>query len=251
MPLIAGKSKKAFSKNVETEMEAGKPQKQSLAIAYSVKRKNSKKMAKGGSVDISAASEKRPMPDDINNSTDMGTPGPSETMPDFSSEGRPSIDTAISSDEMNMLHKYRKHLASGGPVEVDFASEGMEGIDDASTPQDEHMLEGAPTRHGSELRAASGKPTADHDDMIGTIMAKRRKMADGGEVDLEKESEESPNIADEDNYKANGEEQYDDSQISEQPEDSNEDGDILSDADEHEKGMISSIRGKLKSKRGF
>ena len=49
MPLINGKSKKSFSKNVAIEMEAGKPQKQALAIAYNVKRKATrKKMADGG-----------------------------------------------------------------------------------------------------------------------------------------------------------------------------------------------------------
>ncbi len=38
MPMVKGKaasSKKGFSKNVETEMKAGKPQKQAVAIAYS------------------------------------------------------------------------------------------------------------------------------------------------------------------------------------------------------------------------
>jgi len=43
MPLIKSKSPKAFSKNVEAEMHAGKPQKQALAIAYSVKRAVGKK----------------------------------------------------------------------------------------------------------------------------------------------------------------------------------------------------------------
>ena len=38
MPLIKSKSKKAFEKNVKAELAAGKPMKQSLAIAYSVKR---------------------------------------------------------------------------------------------------------------------------------------------------------------------------------------------------------------------
>ena len=42
MPLDKGKSKKAFSKNIKTEMAAGKPQKQAVAIAYSVKRKGKK-----------------------------------------------------------------------------------------------------------------------------------------------------------------------------------------------------------------
>ena len=45
MPLMPGKSRKAFSKNVATELKAGKPMDQSLAISYSVKRK---KKASGG-----------------------------------------------------------------------------------------------------------------------------------------------------------------------------------------------------------
>lgn len=39
MPLKTGKSKKAFSENVKTEMAAGKPQKQAVAIAFSERRK--------------------------------------------------------------------------------------------------------------------------------------------------------------------------------------------------------------------
>ena len=39
MPLVKSPSKKAFSANVKKEMQAGKPQKQAVAIAYSVKRK--------------------------------------------------------------------------------------------------------------------------------------------------------------------------------------------------------------------
>ena len=67
MPLIQSKSKKAFKKNVETEMDAnpGKENRaQNLAIAYSIKRKNSKKMAQGGRVEVDAKSESRPMPDE-------------------------------------------------------------------------------------------------------------------------------------------------------------------------------------------
>lgn len=47
MPLIKGKSDKAFGENVRTEMHHGHPLKQSLAIAYSMKRKAQKK-AHGG-----------------------------------------------------------------------------------------------------------------------------------------------------------------------------------------------------------
>ena len=39
MPLSKSTSKKAFGKNVVAEIKAGKPKKQAVAIAYSVKRK--------------------------------------------------------------------------------------------------------------------------------------------------------------------------------------------------------------------
>lgn len=40
MPLVEGKSKKAFKKNIETEVHEGKkPVKQAVAIAYAEKRK--------------------------------------------------------------------------------------------------------------------------------------------------------------------------------------------------------------------
>lgn len=43
MPLKKSTSKKAFSSNVRAEIKAGKPQKQAVAIAYSVKRQAGKK----------------------------------------------------------------------------------------------------------------------------------------------------------------------------------------------------------------
>ena len=50
MPLIKSKSKQAFKKNIATEVKAGKPVKQAVAIAYSTKRaaQAPKKMCGGG-----------------------------------------------------------------------------------------------------------------------------------------------------------------------------------------------------------
>lgn len=39
MPLVKSRSKAAFKQNIKREMASGKPQKQAVAIAYSVKRK--------------------------------------------------------------------------------------------------------------------------------------------------------------------------------------------------------------------
>jgi hypothetical protein len=46
MPLVKSASKSAFRRNVKAEIKAGKPQKQAVAIAYSVKRKAQGKKSK-------------------------------------------------------------------------------------------------------------------------------------------------------------------------------------------------------------
>ena len=49
MPLVKSSSKNAFRKNVATEIKAGKPPKQAVAIAYATKRSAKKGgMSKGG-----------------------------------------------------------------------------------------------------------------------------------------------------------------------------------------------------------
>lgn len=48
MPLQRGKSKAAFEHNVKTEMDAGKPQKQAVAIAYRLQRGKKKRKEHDG-----------------------------------------------------------------------------------------------------------------------------------------------------------------------------------------------------------
>lgn len=48
MPLVKSKSEKAFKKNISTEVKAGKPIKQAVAIAYSTKRQAEQKKKEGG-----------------------------------------------------------------------------------------------------------------------------------------------------------------------------------------------------------
>jgi hypothetical protein len=47
MPLIKSKSPTAFRANVKAEVKSGKPVKQAVAIAYSVKREAAKPAPKG------------------------------------------------------------------------------------------------------------------------------------------------------------------------------------------------------------
>ncbi len=47
MPLVKSKSPEAFRKNVKAEVKSGKPVKQAVAIAYSVKRAAAKTPSKG------------------------------------------------------------------------------------------------------------------------------------------------------------------------------------------------------------
>lgn len=46
MPLKKGKSKAAFKQNIRTEVAAGKPVKQAVAIAYSVQRRSARPKGK-------------------------------------------------------------------------------------------------------------------------------------------------------------------------------------------------------------
>jgi len=77
--------------------------------------------------------------------------------------------------------------------------------------------------------------------------AAAQNYADGGMVDLEANSEESPNEEDQMSFKANGKEQYDDSQLSRQPSDSNLKGHDLPDEDSHD--MVDQIRRKMRMRR--
>ena len=46
MPLKKGSSKRAISRNIATEMRAGRPQKQAVAIAFNVAGKSKRKKRK-------------------------------------------------------------------------------------------------------------------------------------------------------------------------------------------------------------
>lgn len=252
MPLMPGK--KNIGRNIKTEMGAGKPQKQSIAIALSVARKKPKKMSNGGAVDeIEANADNASTENDMRmKRAERGEP--SNRLAQMAS-GRPSIDDSADEDEDLMMRRSRGQSAN----EPAHMAQGRAVIDDAEDEEERRMMQESRGEDSPEpIRAASGRPSADNaeDDedmsMIDHIMARRhaKMMARGGmvddsQVDLEANSREDKNREDDDSYDALLKEQYDDSQISEQPMDSNEHGDEIPE-DEHD--MISQIRRKMKMK---
>lgn len=242
MPLMQGKSKKAFGENIKTEMEAGKPQKQSLAIAFSVQRKNKrKKMAKGG--EVSASNEMRPMPDNKYNDSD-------ETMRNRNQHALNEADWTGAPQDRQAAHDVsspgnsKDARMAGSRPDAGPSRSAMENPKDITANNEKR----------ANAYAQGGMADADdhYDSIADAILAKKRKakmMAEGGEVDLEANSEESPNEEDQMSFEANGKEQYDLDQLDSQPMDSNEMGHDLPDEDEHD--MVSAIRKKMKLRKGM
>lgn len=210
MPLMQGKSKKAISENIKTEMEAGKPQKQSIAIAYNIARKNKRKaMAEGGEVK-DEFKDIEPMSD-----AEMEKEEDEETMK--------KVDR-VSDKDMSMAYgrpnpnEEDENLAKGGTVKD-------------SHDEDEHYDSIASAVMAKKRRAkmmAEGGMV----DLDENAMEEPNNLDDMNYEALKKE-----NYAEEHGLSAMG-----------SPEDSNEHGHELSDEDMHD--MVDSIRRKLKAKRG-
>lgn len=142
MPLMHGKSDKAFSHNVRAEMNAGKPQKQALAIAYHEKRA---RKANGGAVDSGEG-------DNI-----------------CAPHGMASCQTC-DADDMSKPDK-------PAPVTGGYAGGGM--IDRIMAKRHPDTGEHEDTEEGEEAHEPDGasiedpEPEEERDDMIGRIMRKR------------------------------------------------------------------------------
>jgi len=126
MPLIQSASKKAFQKNVETEMKANpgkKNRSQNLAIAYSVQRKNRKKMADGGTPDVSSAQ-------------------PGETMQEYQDRMDKKSKPGNSPDQQQAEQSMKKAFAHGGKIDEEMAEK------DHSEKEESAKYEDRPSPHG-------------------------------------------------------------------------------------------------------
>ena len=263
-------------------MKAGKPQDQALAIAYDVKRRNRKKMAKGGMIPTPKPAQKGMINEELS----------IEAADKKRSEHPAHLESQLDEKQMRpakdeyMANRMGGRFAKGGMInEIVSMSraeedgeehpEGLEEDDDQMHPPvDEYMASrmGGRFAHGGMInedldREMRMQPEPEEEDeheasLVAAIMAKRRKanpepgddymngrrmMAQGGDVvDIEENGEEEPNQY----YGINREilkENYDsDFEDMEQPKDSNEHGDDI-ESDSHD--MVSQIRRKMRAKR--
>ena len=242
MPLIKSPSKQAMSKNIATEMDAGKPQKQSIAIAYSVGRRaaKKKKMAEGGEINFH---------DERRVSEDEQEARGKRMLDDESLSHSPELDardehhvTEDDSDEREMHimdAKPRSHAA-----ELSATEEHRVGEDDEDSMEMDMMH----TKNQTDSYSKAGIINYARGGIAEAI--RRKKMyADGGEVDLQDSNgDEHLNLEDQLSFDAARKKTYyDDSQLDSQPMDSNEHGDELSDEDMNGSPMINEIRRRMKS----
>lgn len=135
----------------------------------------------------------------------------------------------------------KKKMAYGGPADRQDGAVDPEPRkpDDFRPPEDQYMAD----------RFAKGGEVDSHYDSIADAIMRKKKMADGGEVDINSNAEETPSTLspfDDDNSDAVLKELYDDDQIGPQPEDSNEIGDEREDEESDKFDMVSAIRKKMK-----
>jgi hypothetical protein len=241
MPLIKGKSQKSFSKNVETEMKDGKDQKQSLAIAYNVKRTAAKKkMASGGPIQAGGtppsadSGQKHSCTYMCNNNKHYDKDG---SLVSAESSDRPTADSHEDTDSPTPKQRNSESLFIGGSSKPS-----------ADRDNDEAAPHRTPMKDMNPVRAGSTRPTEDKDEMgqnkmmaeggdvedesedhhIGTMaeaIAKRlakHMMARGGMIDRDNNATEQDNYEDDLSFDALGKKVYDDEQLDDQPKDSNE-----------------------------
>jgi hypothetical protein len=211
MPLMHKRSQKAFEHNIKAEMEAGKPQKQSLAIAYSVKRKAKKasggmvksgspdmNMAKGGMVNESAKSEHRPMPSEMDN--------------DAAEVRRNKGDKAPSQDKMTDQPE-RKQSTKGGVFALKepkimegatFKSKKRDAMDEMERDEERHLMDSdAPASPDEQPNREKDEEGPDRQgdkvpDMQDEHSTRRKPYAKGGEIEASDEEKHPDSMYEDD-----------------------------------------------------
>jgi hypothetical protein len=162
MPLMHGKSKKAFQHNIKAEVHAGKPQKQAVAIAFSEKRRAAerKHKASGGCIGHGCSHHSH---------YDDGGKVPAPSTP------------ADSSDNSTMKGVGEGVEHSGGFPSLDVLADRVKHAFDPAPSHPAGMAEGGEVHHDNQMHIYAMDPD---------VPAMHPKtMAEGGELEPEMEGE--------------------------------------------------------------
>jgi hypothetical protein len=185
MPLIKSKSPEAFKNNLKTEIHTGKPMKQSLAIAYAMKRK-ANKMAHGGMIHKKDEHYQQiPESHKVMNRVaeheteheEMMEPAGHEATESAGEEAYEHMDPH---DLVSRIMNKRKMMAKGGVVADEGMGEADEHPDNHSADYDylsSGDLDDSTTNSGSADGDYLGNSTEDEDrhDIVARIMRSRMK----------------------------------------------------------------------------
>lgn len=185
MPLIQGKSKKTLEKNIKTEIDAGRDPKQAVAIAYAVKRRN---MAKGGGLYANIHAKRERIAE-----------GSGEKMRKPGSEGAPTADAFKQAEKTaNMAEggmMKEAMCAHGGRVKCNqgcYAEGGMVQNEKLNPhnqpPMDARLKHQIATMKKPGMNLSEVAKLA-MGGVVDQIMSERKKMAEGGEVESERDYE--------------------------------------------------------------
>lgn len=268
MPLFKGSSKKVMSKNIKSEMDAGKPQNQSIAIAYNMAKRS--KMSKGGSIGRDASKLDGHVHDEM-----CMAKGGMCYGGEASAMARGGIVEGEASKKMEHMNDNKHSLAGddwderdeaasiGSSPKEKYPASKDTGIRREDDEDEKDLLSFArpgnpgaqPAKKFDDSRAEAvgeATPDEDHDftsDMIESIMKKRKMMAEGGMVDVSENADEEYNHADQLGFNALRKENYSESEgLDDLDYDSESKGDDSLPMDEHD--MVEAVRKRLRSKRG-
>ena len=202
MPLIKGKSQKSFVKNLKEEIHAGKPMKQSLAIAYSMKRKaEKKKMADGGSVTPPAPSlpGAQSAQDSMRKAFKFSEGGEVHSCPScgyadggfigsHQSSGKPEVDKDFAHEPAENASGFMSHEGDHKrPNSMAMSEDSRKLNQHGEVEQGEE--EGGQGFHGESYMGHQNDPhdeyqsTAHDEDMVGRIMKqKQMSYSKGGQI---------------------------------------------------------------------
>jgi hypothetical protein len=238
--------------------------KQSLAMAYEMKRKSKKRMAKGGMIDESAATEKRPMPEEKDKDAhEVARNMAKKALVDSKATDRPELKQArhglkttplkhpkmVHSDVLSARLRDEEDDLEMSAAPASPMEQPSEELDEKEAKKSGPSVPALEMKKMAEGGEIEDEEELEHEaDIASAVMAKRRRMAKGGEVDLSENAMEQPNDFDELNEDAL-KENYDEELMDvTQPEDSNEHSPEHDMENVHDEDIISAIRSRMKKR---